>query len=203
MLCAALAACSLAVPALARAQDTPEAVAQRFLETVRAQDWTANAALIYSPELDSLKAAFVEVSHVDTSSAGLRAIFQVSSVAELDRLSPAEVYKRFVTDRMAQSEERERAQVLSSTQFHMLGHIPEGDTAYVVYRVTATVPNRGPTSQVSMMVVRRERGVWKAPLSDELRSLIPQLHMAAERQRQMQRALANPPPPVNVTPPHP
>jgi hypothetical protein len=199
----AAAALALALPTAARAQDTPEGVAQRFLETVRARDWSANAALIYSADLDSLKAAFVEVSHVDTSSAGLRAIFQVNRVAELESMPAAEVYRRFVTDRTAQTAERERAEVLASTRFQVLGHVPEGDTAYVVYRVTATVPT-GPASQVNMMTVRRERGVWKAPLSEEMQALIPRLHTAAAQQRELLRQLAHPAPPAPpIVPPRP
>ena len=69
---AAAAALALALPLAAAAQATPEQVATQYLQTMKAGDWAGNAALVHPVEEDSLKAALLEVTSVDTSTAGLR-----------------------------------------------------------------------------------------------------------------------------------
>ena len=194
---------AMALPHGAAAQETPEQVAERYLSSMKARDWAANAALVHPAELDSIKAAFMDVARSDTSTAGLRALFNVSSARELEALPPAQVYQRFVGSTVGQ--QAEMTQFLSTAVFKVLGHVTEGDSAYVVYRVSATGAG-GPMSQVTVMSLRRDGAAWKTRLTDELRATIAALHTQAAQRRAANAALTPPgerppPPPAPATPP--
>ncbi|HKP75517.1 MAG TPA: hypothetical protein VJT67_08230, partial [Longimicrobiaceae bacterium] len=185
---AALLAAALAIgsPRAARAQETPEQVAERYLATMKARDWAANAAMVHPAELDSIKAAFMDVARSDTSTAGLRAIFQVGSAAELQALPAVQVYARFVGSTVGSQEEMRR--FLESATFKVLGHVDEGDSTYVVYRVVGTGAS-GPMSQVTVMSLRRDGAAWKTRLTDELRATIAGLHAEAAQRRAVNAAV--------------
>jgi hypothetical protein len=197
-----IVALAMALPLAATAQQTPEQVAERYLSTMKAKDWAGNAALVHPAELDSLKAAFVDVAHSDTSTAGLRALFNMSSARELEALAPAQVYQRFVASTVGQ--QAEMTQFLATAVFKVLGHVVEGDSVYVVYRVSAT-GSAGPMSQVTVMSLRRSGAGWKTRLTDELRTTIVALHTQAA-QRRVSNAALTPPgerPPPRPAPPTP
>ncbi|HYH82902.1 MAG TPA: hypothetical protein VEX86_24120 [Longimicrobium sp.] len=202
-LAAALASLAVALPGTAGAQQTPEQAAERFLQTLKAQDWAANATLMDAAELDSMKAAFLEVTSTDTSTAGLRAVFGVGSGAELRGLTPAVVYQRFATNVIGQRPGM--SQFLAAATFRVMGRVQEGDTAYVVYRVSST-PAAGSNipalNQVSVVTTRRTGGVWKVRLNDEIQGMLAGLRSAAAQRRaasaaieQARRDVANPAPP--------
>jgi hypothetical protein len=199
-----VAAATLALPRAGAAQETPEAVAQRYLASMKARDWAANAAMVHPAELDSIKAAFMDVARSDTSTAGLRAIFQVGSAAELQALPSTQVYARFVGSTVGAQAEMQH--FLESATFKVLGHVDEGDSAYVVYRVTGTGAS-GPVSQVTVMSLRRDGATWKARLTDELRATIAGLHAEAAQRRAAGAALTppgeRPPPRPQPAPPAP
>ena len=183
---AILAALLMALPCAAAAQETPEQVAERYLASMKARDWAAHAALVHPAELDSIKAAFMDVARSDTSTAGLRALFNVGTAAELQALPPQQVYQRFVASTVG--EQAEMRQFLASAVFKVLGHVAEGDSVYVVYRVSATGAG-GPMSQVTVMSLRRDGTGWKTRLTDELRATITALHTQAAQRRASNAAL--------------
>jgi hypothetical protein len=184
---AVLSALALALPPLAAAQNTPEQAAERFLQTLKARDWAGNAALVHPAELDSMKAAFMEVAGSDTSTAGLRAVFNVASAAELRALAPAIVYQRFAANVVGQREGM--TEFLAAATFRVMGHVPAGDTAFVVYRVTGPAGNEQ-ASQVTVMAMRRDGGGWKARLNDEVRGMISGLRTAVAQRRASAAAMA-------------
>jgi hypothetical protein len=193
-------ALALAIPAAAAAQ-TPEQVAERYLQTFKAGDWAGNAALIHPAELDSAKAAFVDVVTSDTSTAGLRQIFQVSTPAELRALTPQQVYQRFVAGALPD----EMKQFVSTATFSVIGHVEQGDTAYVVYRVSGAGQGNVPISQVTILALRKDGGQWKARLTEETRQMLAGLRMAAAQRRAANQAGAavRPPIPPGAVPPTP
>lgn len=188
ILAAAAAAFLLALPAAALAQDTPEQVADRYLQTLKAQDWAGNAALVDAPELDSLKAAFIDAATADTSTAGLRQYFNLASPAQLQALPASQVYQRFVASTITQNPGM--VQFLTSATFRVLGHVAEGDTAHVVYRVSAGGQMAAQGSQVSVLSVVRYGGAWKVPLNEQLRGAIAELHANAAQARAARSARA-------------
>ncbi|MBV9110085.1 MAG: hypothetical protein JO306_11810, partial [Gemmatimonadetes bacterium] len=135
---AILASGALAVAAVlpAAAQNTPEQVATQYLQSMKAADWAANAALVHPAEEDSLKTALLEVVSADTATAGLRQVFNVGSAAELRALPSVQVYQRFVASTIGQ--QPGLRDILAAATFNVVGHVDQGDTSYVVYRVSAT-----------------------------------------------------------------
>jgi hypothetical protein len=182
----AAAALALALPLAAAAQATPEQVATQYLQSMKAGDWAANASLVHPAEEDSLKAAILDVSTSDTSTAGLRQIFNVGSAAELRALPAQQVYQRFVAGTVGgQPGMRE---LLNAATFSVMGHVTAGDTAYVVYRVSA-VQNGQALSQVTVLSLRRDGTGWKARLPEEVKGLIIGMHTAAAQRRAANSAL--------------
>ncbi|HET7464056.1 MAG TPA: hypothetical protein VFJ82_22560 [Longimicrobium sp.] len=184
LLAAALAV--LALPSAILAQGTPEQAAERYLQTLKAQDWAANSGLMDPAELDSMKAAFLDAATSDTSTAGLREIFNIGSVPELRALAPAVVYQRFAANVIGQREGM--AQFLGAATFRVMGHVQEGDSAWVVYRVSGPAGGAA-ASQVSLMALRSVGGAWKARLSDEVRGMLTGLRQAAAQRRAANQAL--------------
>jgi len=177
---------ALALPGTAAAQGTPEQAAERYLQTLKAQDWAANSVLMDPVELDSMKAAFLDAATSDTSTAGLREVFNVTSVAEMRALAPAVVYQRFAANVIGQREGM--AQFLASATFRVMGQVQEGDSAWVVYRVSGPA-GAAAASQVSLMALRNLGGAWKARLSDEVRGMLAGLRQAASERRAANEAL--------------
>jgi hypothetical protein len=101
-------------------------------------------------------------------------------------------------------------QFLSTAVFKVLGHVSEGDSAYVVYRVSATGAG-GRMNQVTVMSLRRHGSGWKTRLTDELQATIAALHTQAAQRRAANAALtppgerpaARPPTPAPLPPPAP
>lgn len=186
---AAAAALALALPPLAAAQATPEQVATQYLQSVKAANWSANAALVHPAEQDSLKAALLDVATADTSTAGLRSVFHVASAAELRALSPQQVFERFVAGTVGNQPGMH--DFLSTAVFNVMGHVSAGDTAYVVYRVTAT-PGGTTVSQVSVLSLRRDGAGWKVRLPEEMKEMIGGLRTAAAQRRAANAALTPP-----------
>jgi hypothetical protein len=183
------------------AQTTPEQVATQYLQTMKTADWAGNAALVHPAEQDSLKAALLEVVSGDTSTAGLRQVFNVTSAAELRALPSQQVYQRFVAGTVgAQPGIRD---VLGAANFSVVGHVMAGDTAYVVYRVTAQ--QEGQTlSQVTVLSLRRDGSTWKARLPEELKGMMVGMRTAAAQRRAANQALQpgqQPPASRPATPP--
>jgi hypothetical protein len=203
MLAAALALLALSAPRTVAAQGTPEQVATQYLQSMKTQDFAANAALVHPAEEDSLKAALLEAISGDTSTAGLRQVFNVGSVAEFRALPAQTVYQRFVSATITQQEGM--VQALGAATFSVMGHVDGGDTAYVVYRVSANV-NGNALSQVSVLSLRRDGAAWKVRLPEDLKQTIAGLRTAAAQRRAVQSALQSAgqaPPAQTPAPPRP
>src|ERR1044072_2970859 len=100
-----LPALMLALPRMIAAHQTPEQVAERYLSTMKARDWAGNAAMVHPAELDSIKAAFMDVARSGTSPAARRPTCNVGRATELQPLSPAEISARFVGATVGQQQE--------------------------------------------------------------------------------------------------
>jgi hypothetical protein len=75
------------------------------------------------------------------------------------------------------------AQFLAAATFHVMGHVQEGDTAWVVYRVSAAGPGNATASQVTLVPLRNVGGAWKVRLNEEVRAMLSGLRSAAAQAR--------------------
>lgn len=155
-----------AAPAALPAQETPEAVAGRFLETLRAGDWAANAALMHPEAVGSFKRLFVELGgdhpEVVDELLGMK-------LADLQAMPPAQAYEAFM--RKFVGPLAELRQMIVGMRVEMLGHVAEGaDLAHVVYRMRMETDGVS-MSKVEVVPLRRDGAGWKVLLTADLENL--------------------------------
>lgn len=163
-----LAACAL--PSRAPAQDTPEAVVQRYYETFRAGDFAANAALMHPEALEELKTTLTGMAALPgaTEDAEFREMFGVSSIEEMRALPAAVLFERVLRNQL----EGEMRAILASTGVTILGHVMEGDTtAHVVYRMRMDFGGQS-LDQVQVMPLQRAGGEWRVLLTGSLAGMM-------------------------------
>jgi hypothetical protein len=163
----------LLAPMALAAQETPEAVVQRYFATFKSGDFAANAAMMDSHALAELKTTmvgFAEATRVsaDETQAHLRETFGVQNTAELRALDPVTLYERMLRSVLGQGNVRE---FLSAARMNTLGHVLEGDTAHVVYRMSMEVMGKN-LEQVQVAPVRRVDGQWRVLLTGSFAALI-------------------------------
>lgn len=164
-----LAALLALAPRLA-AQDTPEQVVARYFETFRTGDYAANVALMHPEALDEVRETMSGlVALAGSGDEQLREMFGVSSAAEFNQLTSAQMFERMLRWQLDQPEMRE---LLSTAQTTVLGHVPEGDSvAHVVYRMRMRVGDVN-VDQVQVAPVKRADGRWRVLLTGSLAGMM-------------------------------
>lgn len=163
-----LATCAL--PLRAVAQDTPEAVAQRYYETFRNGDFAGNAALMHPDALEELKTTLTGLAAMPgaTEDAEFREMFGVSTIEELRALPAPVLFERVLRNQL----EGEMRAILASTEVTVLGHVMEGDsTAHVVYRMRMNFGGQS-LDQVQVMPLQRAGGQWRVLLTGSLAGMM-------------------------------
>ncbi len=155
------------------AQETPEQVVQRYFDTFKSGDFAANAVMMDPAALAELKTTMVGLADAtgvsaDDTQAHLRETFGVQNTAELRALEPAMLYERMLRSVLGQGDVRE---VLSAARVNVLGHVLEGDTAHVVYRMSMDVMGNK-IDQVQVSPVRRVDGQWRVLLTGSFAAMI-------------------------------
>jgi hypothetical protein len=163
-----LALCAL--PLRAAAQETPEAVVQRYYETFRSGDFAANAALMHPAALEELKTTLTGMAALPgaTEDAEFREMFGVNSVEEMRALAPAVLFERVLRNQL----EGEMRAILATTEINILGHVMEGDTtAHVVYRMRMNFGGQS-LDQVQVMPLQRAGAEWRVLLTGSLAGMM-------------------------------
>jgi hypothetical protein len=174
---ALLLAAFLLLPRLAAAQATPEQAAAGYFATVRSGDWPANAARTHPQALSTMKAMFVELAGIDTAGVIIGPMLGVQRSAELTAMEPSLVYQRVLN--MVMTMQPQVREIVATSTFEPVGHVVEGDTAHVVYRMRAKIEGVDVT-QTSVISMRRDAGEWKALLTGDVQNLISALRTALQ-----------------------
>ncbi|MBB4637025.1 hypothetical protein [Longimicrobium terrae] len=157
------------LPARASAQETPERVMERYFATFQTGDFAGNAAMMDPAALEELKAAMVGLANLagPESAEQMEEMFSVHSPDELKALSAPALYERMLAS-VLRGEMRE---LLSGATIRVMGHVMEGDTAHVVYRMNMTA--RGTSiNQVQVAPLVQVGGAWKVLLTGSFASMI-------------------------------
>jgi hypothetical protein len=163
-----LATCAL--PSRADAQETPEAVVQRYYETFRSGDFAGNAALMHPAALEELKTTLTGMAALPGATEDLefREMFGVSTIQEMRDLPPAVLFERVLRNQL----EGEMRAILATTEIGILGHVMEGDTtAHVVYRMKMNFGGQR-LDQVQVMPLQRANGEWRVLLTGSLAGMM-------------------------------
>ncbi|HEX8833991.1 MAG TPA: hypothetical protein VF719_07305 [Abditibacteriaceae bacterium] len=149
--------------------ETPEAVAQRYMETVRRSDWNASAELMHPDALRQLKTMFRPIVVAGARQNVGKMFFNVNTVAEFDRLSGKEAFARLMRGLVKMSPETSAA--LKTSTSDILGHVLEApDVAHVVYRMK--IVTQGITvTKVTVMPLRQSPSGWRGLLTGDIENL--------------------------------
>ena len=157
----------LALPRAGAAQETPDAFAQAYFQTMKTGDWAANARLMHPEALQGFKDMVSPLLSLGTGEE-LARLMGVDSAATLAALPPADFFARFVGSVMAQQGLME---VMRSAEIQVVGSVPEGaDQAHVVYRMSMSVAGATVT-RMNVISARRDGASWKGLLTGDMQGL--------------------------------
>jgi hypothetical protein len=163
------------IPRLAAAQQTPEQAAERYFAATKAMDWTATAAMMHPQALQSMKTMFVELATLDSEGAVIPPMLGVQSGEQLAAMPPARVYERVLN--MLTRLQPQTIEAMRGASFDVVGHVMEGDTAHVVYRLKMSVEGTTIT-QTSVFSLARDGGQWRGLLTGDIQNMISGLRSA-------------------------
>jgi len=164
------------IPRLAAAQQTPEQAAERYFAATKAMDWTATAAMMHPRALQSMKTMFVDLASLDTAGTVIPPMLGVKA-DELAALPSERVYERVLN--MITRMQPQAAELMRGASFDVVGHVMEGDTAHVVYRMKMSVEG-APITQTSVVSFLREGGEWRGLLTGDIQNMISGLRSAMQ-----------------------
>ncbi len=167
------------IPRLAAAQQTPEQAAERYFAATKAMDWNATAAMMHPRALQSMKSMFVELATLDSAGTMIAPMLGVGPGESLASVPPARVYERLLNTitRM----QPETMEAMRGSSFDVVGHVMEGDTAHVVYRLRMSVMGTQVT-QTSVFSLLRDGGEWRGLLTGDIQNMVSSLRAAIQGQ---------------------
>lgn len=147
------------------APETPEAVAQRYVDAMRRHDWAAMAQLMHPQAVAKFRTMMGALMRSQKAGRFREQFFGDSSAAQLDSLSDRDFYARFLEAAMSEAELQE---IVDSAQVTILGHVNESpEIVHVVFSMRLPV---GPISVVKpdVITLRREGTGWLALLRADI-----------------------------------
>ena len=162
------------IPRFLSAQQTPEQAAERYFTATKAMDWTATAAMMHPRALQSMKTMFVDLASLDSAGTVIAPMLGTQP-GELAAMPPERVYERVLN--MIMRLQPQAAELMRGASFDVVGHVMEGDTAHVVYRMTMTVEGAS-IVQTSVVSFERDGGAWRGLLTGDVQNMISGLRAA-------------------------
>lgn len=165
----------LAISAVAAsAQDTPETVAKKQIDAMRASDWAGFTALMHPSALAEFKSSFVPF--IEAAPAGeqqnqvLKQLFGGKSVAELKELAPPAFFQTFMASFATLNPMIKQG--LAGAEAEFLGHVDEGpDKTHVVFRMTVTMAEVK-IQKMDVASLQKDGSEWKALLKGDMQAMI-------------------------------
>lgn len=151
---------------LAEETATPEAASALFLRAVRAIRWDAVSRLVSDEALSRFRETVTMISDADASGE-VRLYLTGADSSTLAALDAATVFERAIGAMIDDMPGLMHA--LYDCDDEVLGHVPEGTGAHVVYRTTARIS--GAVPEVEVMQMQGGPGGWRVRWSDELEVL--------------------------------
>ena len=151
------------------AAGTPEDVARQYFDLLAAKKYAEVVALYDDAEMARFKGMFHEIIVFAEGSGpemieGLAPLLGARSAEELKEKDPKVFFAGFLTNVMGQLGE------VKFDKLEVLGHVPEGDMVHVITRTSVGVQELKMT-QMEVMSMRKQDGVWKIMLSGEFEGI--------------------------------
>jgi hypothetical protein len=176
--------------------ETPEAVAQQYVEAMRASDWNKGALLMHPNALKTVRGMvepIVATAKTEKEKDQLKGLFGVSSQAELAQLSDAEVFAKFmgsVTNLIPNMNS-----MLNSSSMQIIGKVGEtADVQHLVYRMSLKIELPGvtnesvPFTKLEVMTLRRFEKSWRLELNGDMEAMMKAMSLGLAK-----RAAEEPP----------
>jgi hypothetical protein len=176
---AALAAQETAAPRPAGALDasTPEAATVSLVDRIRTADYEGMADLMHPEALAELRELFLPILEAEEMADFRTEVFGTPSVEQATALSGSEIYRTIIS--FALGADPATASAMQSVEADVVGHIMEGDTAHVVYRMNMNVEGFE-MSQTAVASYRQHEARWLGLLTADLRGMVAGLRQALE-----------------------
>jgi hypothetical protein len=155
-----------------RAQQTPEAFARRYVATLVAGDFAANARLMHPQALGTIRRFVTVLAERDSTGQAVRQLLGVerSGVAAL---TDEQVYERFL--RTVVGSQPEFLAAMRKSRTDIIGHVDEGtDQTHVLYRLHLEVQGIR-LAKIDVLTAKRVGGEWRAMLTGDIEGLIARL----------------------------
>jgi len=165
----AFLACA-AAPALSqRDSATPEQVAARYMQAMKAQQWDSMAYLMHPYALHQLRALLGPLFEAPSMDGPRQELLGVRTLAAAQALSDTAVFVALISRLMGS--QAQFTEFLRDATMQVIGHVPEGrDTVHVVYRMSYE-KGEAAVSKMDVVSMQRMGNTWRALLSGDLRML--------------------------------
>lgn len=151
------------------AQDTPEAVATRMFEAMRAGDFDAVAAETHPDAQRGIHEFALMLAERDTTGVFMGMFFDEGTPEALRALPPEQAYARFIGAAMRlQPAVMEAMQTMRTT---MLGTLYEGDSLAHVVQRNATTVQGFPMTKMEVISLKRTENGWEALLKGDIAAM--------------------------------
>lgn len=168
---------AVASPTHAQDLSTPEGTTRANIQAMAASDWTAMAGMMHPDALNELRDLFLPLlQHPDMEELRVE-MFGITTVEEASELSGADVYQEIIQFTLGL--DPDMVQMLSTADLDVIGHLMEGETAHVVYRLSLSVDGI-PFSQMAVASYKEQNGKWLGLLTADLKGMIAGLEAALE-----------------------
>ncbi len=169
----ALSLLFFAVPLIAEAPLSPEALARVAAEATKKGDWAAFARLMHPEALAELKRMFRPIVAAEEAGAMRAAFFSTEKIEQFDALDDVAVFERLMAN-LAKNVPG-MAEAMATSEMYVVGALPEGDQlVHVVYHAGAKAEGMI-FSKTSVMTFRRHQGEWRALLAGNIQGFAARL----------------------------
>ena len=165
-------------PLAARAAEevTPESVAKRQIEAMRALNWDVVAKYTHPKALEQMHSLFMPVAIAGSTAKDnpaaeemMRIVFGGKTANELAAISPTAFFKIVMTGISGATPEFKNA--MTGMEITILGHVNENENlSHVVYRLSRPLAE-GTATKIAVTSVERDGDTWKALLNADLENV--------------------------------
>lgn len=156
---------------------TPEASTEALVVSMRASDWSGMADLMHPDALEELREMFLPLLRDEDLGAFRQEIFGIEGAEEASALDGRQIYEGFIS--FALTADPTMTAALQTVDADVIGHVMEGDTAHVVYRLDMNVAGID-VAQTAVASYRRRDGRWLGLLTTDLRGMIAGMRQALD-----------------------
>lgn len=157
--------------------ETPEEVAKRQIDAMKAGDWTTFAASMHEPALkefqDTIVSILTKAPDAAVRQQMLATLLGGQTLEQVTAASPTAFFGSFMRG-LAQSNPAVK-QGMATAEGQIIGHVEEGpDKVHVVTRMTMAVGD-GRMTKMEVTSMQRDGDTWKALLKGDMQAVVSSL----------------------------